>query len=85
MYRDTCMESNIPSRTCASRWWNRRGKIGSRINQILLFCFHYDPAKGKYQAAIFNTLKAAGSATVLLLGVFVITMLRRDFAAGRRP
>jgi protein SCO1 len=62
-----------------------KGKIGSRVDQILLFCFHYDPAKGKYGLAILNTLKAAGSATVLLLGVFVITMLRRDFAAGRRP
>ena len=44
-----------------------------------LFCYHYDPTTGRYGLAILNTLRAAGSATALALGVFIITMLRRDF------
>lgn len=60
-----------------------RGKIARASDQLLLLCFHYDPSKGRYGLAILNTLKAAGSATALALGVFVFAMLRRDFR-GRR-
>jgi len=55
------------------------GKIARASDQILLFCYHYDPTTGKYGLAILNTLRAAGSATVIALGAFVFTMLRRDF------
>ncbi len=53
-------------------------KIGTPTDQILLFCFHYDPSKGKYTFAIVNTLRAAGSATVVALGLFLFVSLRRD-------
>jgi protein SCO1 len=59
-------------------------KIGTPVDQVLLFCFHYDPAKGRYGLAILNTLKAAGSATALGLGFFIVMMVRRDLRAGRR-
>lgn len=59
-------------------------KIGTPADQLLLFCFHYDPAKGRYGIAIQNALKIAGSATALALGAFVITMVRRDYNGGRR-
>jgi protein SCO1 len=57
-------------------------KFASAVDQILLFCYHYDPARGRYGLAILNTLKAAGSATALALGFFVFAMLRRDFKKG---
>jgi protein SCO1 len=54
------------------------GKIGSPVDKILLFCFHYDPSKGKYTMAVMNTLRAGGSATLLAIGLFLFVNLRRD-------
>ena len=53
-------------------------RIGSIADQILLFCFHYDPMTGKYGLAVMNVLRAAGVATVAGLGMFVVLMLRRE-------
>lgn len=54
------------------------GKIGTPVDQVLLYCFHYNPATGKYSLLIMNILRAAGAATVLALGLFMLVMLRRD-------
>lgn len=53
-------------------------KIGSPVDQLLLYCFHYDPRTGKYGLVIMNVLRLAGIVTVLVLAAFVIVMLRRD-------
>jgi protein SCO1 len=53
-------------------------KIGSVVDQVLLYCFHYDPSVGKYGLVIMNVLRLAGIATVLTLGTFMIVMFRRD-------
>jgi protein SCO1/2 len=53
-------------------------KIGSPIDQVLLFCFHYDPAGGKYSLIIMNVIRLAGLATVLALGAFMFVLFRRD-------
>lgn len=53
-------------------------KIGSPIDQLLLFCYHYDPVTGKYGLLITNVIKLAGGVTVLLLGGFIFAMLRRE-------
>lgn len=53
-------------------------QIGSPADQVLLFCYHYDPTTGKYGMAITQVTRALGTATVLLLGGFVFIMLRRD-------
>ena len=58
------------------------GRIGTPIDQVLLYCYHYDPSTGKYGVAIMNVLRIAGSATVLALGGFIVVMLRRDRRAG---
>jgi protein SCO1/2 len=52
--------------------------IGSLVDQVLLYCFHYDPSIGKYGLVIMNVLRLAGIATVLMLGTFMIVMFRRD-------
>jgi len=57
------------------------GRIGTPVDQILLFCFHYDPANGKYGAVIVNIVRLAGVATVLALAVGIWAMSRRR---GRR-
>jgi protein SCO1/2 len=52
--------------------------IGSPVDQILLFCYHYDPTTGKYSVAIMSFLRLAGIVTVLAIGSFLFIMIRRD-------
>lgn len=52
-------------------------RIGSAVDQFLLFCFHYDPATGKYSAAVLNLVRAGGIATLLFLGLGLTLMTRR--------
>jgi protein SCO1/2 len=54
------------------------GKIGSRVDQMLLYCFHYDATFGKYTFAIMSVVRILGGATVLILGGFLIIMFRRE-------
>ena len=53
------------------------GKIGTPVDQILLYCFHYDPASGKYGPVIVNIIRLAGVATVAALAVAMVLMTRR--------
>jgi protein SCO1 len=62
------------------------GRIGSAVDQILLLCFHYDPATGKYGLLISRVLQLVGTATALLLGGYLLAMYRleqRRTAAAR--
>ena len=59
-------------------------KIGTPVDQILLYCYHYDPATGKYGAVAMNIVRFLGVAFVLIGGSFVFFMRRRDFRAGRQ-
>lgn len=58
-------------------------KIGSPIDQVLLYCYHYDPATGKYGAVVMNVMRLAGGVTVLILGTFMFIMFRRDMGRKR--
>jgi len=53
-------------------------KIGSPVDQLLLYCYHYDPTTGKYGVIIMNVIRLAGLGTVLALGAFMVVMFRRD-------
>ena len=53
-------------------------RIGSPVDQILLFCYHYDPKIGKYSAAILGLVRWGGVAAVLILSTFLAVMWRRD-------
>lgn len=61
-----------------------KGKIGTVVDQLLLYCYHYDPTQGKYGMVIFNVLRISALATVLVLGGFVIGMFRREHLMARR-
>jgi protein SCO1/2 len=54
------------------------GKIGGLVEQVLLYCFHYDPRTGKYSMIVMNVLRLAGIATVTLIGGFILLMWSRD-------
>ena len=60
-----------------------KGKIGNVVDQVLLYCYHYDPRQGRYGAAIFDILRLSALATVLVLGGFMLLMFRRDALAAR--
>jgi protein SCO1 len=53
-------------------------RIGSATDQLLLLCYHYDPATGKYSRAAMNAVRAGGVATVLGLVGFIAVMLRKE-------
>jgi protein SCO1/2 len=57
-------------------------KIGSPADQILLFCFHYDPAEGKYGPIIMNFVRLGGVVTLLGLGTFLTVLWRGEWRAA---
>ncbi len=54
------------------------GKIGSPVDQVLLFCYHYDPSTGKYGLLISHIIQAGGVLTVLIIGVVVLVLFRGE-------
>ncbi len=52
--------------------------IGTVVDQVLLYCYHYDPRTGKYGAIITRVIQVAGAITVLLLGGLILTMLKLE-------
>lgn len=60
-------------------------KIGSAVDQILLFCYHYDASTGKYGAVAMNTERVGGAAFLLLAGGGLFLLWRRDRRVGRQP
>lgn len=54
------------------------GKIGSPVDQILLFCYHYDPVTGKYGLLISRVIQAAAAFTVLLVGILIFLLSRGE-------
>jgi len=59
-------------------------KIGTPVDAVLLFCFHYDPATGKYGAVAMNMVRFAGAAFVLFGGTFLFVVFRRDFRKDKK-
>jgi len=56
-------------------------KIGNAVDQVLLYCYHYDPAAGKYGAVVSNMLKLGGGLTILLVGGLILILIRLDRSA----
>ena len=56
------------------------GQVGSTVDALLLYCYHYDPMTGRYGLVIMRTIRFAGAATVLALATFIVVMVRRERA-----
>jgi protein SCO1/2 len=54
-----------------------QNKIGTMLDELLLYCYHYDPEKGKYSATVMRVLRMMGVATLLCLGTLFFVMIRR--------
>jgi len=59
------------------------GKIGSPIDHVLLFCYHYDPSSATYSASILKIMRVAAALTVLVLVAAILIFRRRDHRASR--
>jgi protein SCO1/2 len=54
------------------------GRIGTLVDQAMLFCYHYDPERGRYGFVIMNVVRAGGVLTLLALGGSIVLSLRRE-------
>jgi protein SCO1/2 len=59
-----------------------RGQIGTIVDRVVLYCYQYNEASGRYGAAIMRTLRVAAAGTLVLLGGFVAFSLRRERKAA---
>ena len=54
------------------------GKVGSTVDRILLYCFHYDTESKGYVLFARNFMKLGGAVTLVVLGAFLVAMWRRS-------
>jgi protein SCO1/2 len=59
------------------------GRVGSKVDALLLYCYHYDPMTGRYGLVIMRVIRLAGAATVVALATFIVVMVRRERTAPR--
>jgi protein SCO1/2 len=59
------------------------GKVGSAIDELLLYCFHYDPESGRYGLLVMNLIRLGGVLTMAFIGGFILIMRRRETQAAR--
>jgi protein SCO1/2 len=58
-------------------------RIGSAVDQILLFCYHYDPTTGKYGAVVINLLRIVAAVVLIALVFMLVFFWRRDLRVAR--
>jgi protein SCO1/2 len=58
------------------------GRIGSVIDNLILYCYHYDPATGAYGFVAMGVVRAGGAVTLLALVGFIVVSIRREGRAG---
>jgi protein SCO1/2 len=60
------------------------GTLRSTVDRLLLFCYHYDPAVGRYGFVFQKLLQTGATASTLLLGFWIVLMMRREKRPARR-
>ncbi|MGA7909726.1 MAG: SCO family protein [Candidatus Sulfotelmatobacter sp.] len=61
-----------------------QGKIGNVVDEVLLYCYHYNPETGKYGAMVTNILRLAAAATILILGTFFFILWRLERSVAKK-
>jgi protein SCO1 len=54
------------------------GRVGSSLDRLILYCFHYDSAEGRYAPIAARIMQIGGAVTVVLLAGFLTILIRRD-------
>jgi protein SCO1/2 len=55
-----------------------QGKIGSLVEELLLYCYQYDPSTGRYGAVVMNLVRLGGVLTLGAVAGFIVLMRRRE-------
>ena len=58
-------------------------RIGSPVDNILTYCYHYDPSTNKHSLIIARVVQLGGLVTLMSLGSFMFVMFRRDLKQGQ--
>lgn len=53
-----------------------QNRIGSPVDSLMLYCYHYDPATGKYGAVVMNIVKVAGAVTIALIAGLLLLLIK---------
>jgi protein SCO1 len=61
------------------------GRIGNAVDQILLYCYQYNPHTGRYSSSILNLVRLGGLLTILALGGFILSTTRRSRGGAKGP
>ncbi|HSE31471.1 MAG TPA: SCO family protein [Pyrinomonadaceae bacterium] len=60
-----------------------QNKIGSTVDQLMLYCYHYDPETGRYGAVVMNMIRLGGVVTLICIGVMLLLLRKRNSARVR--
>jgi protein SCO1 len=60
-------------------------RIGSPVDNILTYCYHYDPLTNTHDLIVSRVIEAGGIFTLLILGGFMLVMFRKDIRQGQKP
>ena len=60
-----------------------QNKIGTPVDAVLLYCYHYDPATGKYGPVVMNFIRLGGVITIIGVLALLLIMRRRGPQPGR--
>lgn len=60
-------------------------RIGSPVDNILTYCYHYDPQTNKHSLIVARVVQLGGLLTVFTLGGFMLVMFRRDARHDTKP
>ena len=56
-----------------------QGSIGTTLDQLILYCYHYDPTNRRYSPVAMNIMRVGGGASVLILGIAIGGMWFREW------
>lgn len=59
------------------------GSIGSPLDQLILYCYHYDPTSRRYSPVAMNIMRVGGTATALILGISLGALWFREWRRRR--
>jgi protein SCO1 len=59
------------------------GQLGTPADQVLLYCYRYDAATGKYTLLTMRLVRIAAAVTVLSLALFIGYMVRQEKRGAR--
>lgn len=60
------------------------GKVGTPLDKVLLYCFHYDESEGRYAPVAMNLMRLGGGIAVILLGGFMALLWRAEMKKKRK-